>query len=575
MGKQYVDEKGRLIFVRGGDTFMAMYQDVGKWGAFGAHRLVSKELPVRNTLEEAQADLDAYAEKKGWKLQKAENECPYFNGTGMDGRKPIIRCGKDYLKWFNEDAAARDKEATEKCCGDFKNCRAYIMKQLKELGVEIDSGWSTEEAARELAKVRGEKHEDEKPLPEICRQCENEETGCVPNNPETGECVAFMEKNPEKIENTALEIPTSSTVQEFDYSTVDDETAAFLQEKANRVTEIRIKSVIAIGKELSETFDKLSKVGYGEKTKTFEKWVESLGISSRHARRYIDGYNYVVKNFHNIEDAEKIQPSLLFAISKPSAPTELQEKVLSGDITTHKQYKELEEKLRKLEEAKRKSEEHYQQTLSIANENRIKAEIALKNTEEESKRNIDALSKTVRDLQQQLDQARRNGSQEKVQELGEIISEKQREIEKLRQQLKEKPIEVTAAQIVEVIPQDIRESIVSKVSATVNDVLGLSVERDIEIFVEELPAYEQANFLDLLSAAINRLHQIELAINEKSKNKSKKKTPQVEGQRSCKLCQHLDTKWGDAKGNVECDKLKKRVDTNDPTSVCEYYTPLE
>lgn len=573
MGKQYVDEKGRLIFVRaglGGDTFMAMYQDVGKWGAFGAHRLVSKELPVRNTLEEAQADLDAYAEKKGWKLQKAENECPYFNGTGMDGRKPIIRCGKDYLKWFNEDAAARDKEATEKCCGDFKNCRAYIMKQLKELGVEIDSGWSTEEAARELAKVRGEKHEDEKPLPEICRQCENEETGCVPNNPETGECVAFMEKNPEKIENTALEIPTSSTVQEFDYSTVDDETAVFLQEKAARITETRIKSVIAIGKELKEARDRLANHYHG----SFQKWVESIGITPKTAYNYINGFDYVVKNFHNIEDAEKIQPSLLFAVSKPSAPAELQEKVLSGDITTHKQYKELEEKLQEAEERAKLAEKarEMEYKMRIANQ---QSDMAAREKLQKQEQELADKDAHIRELKQQLEQAKRNSDPSKVRELGEIISEKQREIEKLRQQLKEKPIEVTAAQIVEVIPQDIRESIVSKVSATVNDVLGLSVERDIEIFVEELPAYEQANFLDLLSAAINRLHQIELAINEKSKNKSKKKTPQVEGQRSCKLCQHLDTKWGDAKGNVECDKLKKRVDTNDPTSVCEYYTPLE
>ena len=135
-------------------------------------------------------------------------------------------------------------------------------------------------------------------------------------------------------------------IELFDYSAVDEDTALFLQEKAQRIREIRVKSVILIGKELSETFDKLSKVDYGEKTKTFESWAQSIGISSRHARRYIDSYKYVEQNFLNIEDAEKIQPSLLFEISKPSAPKELEQMVLSGDIKSHKEYKELEQKLK-------------------------------------------------------------------------------------------------------------------------------------------------------------------------------------------------------------------------------------
>jgi hypothetical protein len=37
-------------------------------GKGGAHRVVSKNLPLRDTATEAQADLDAYAEKKGWQV---------------------------------------------------------------------------------------------------------------------------------------------------------------------------------------------------------------------------------------------------------------------------------------------------------------------------------------------------------------------------------------------------------------------------------------------------------------------------------------------------------------------------
>ncbi|MEM1724162.1 MAG: hypothetical protein QXW71_00075 [Thermoplasmata archaeon] len=162
-------------------------------------------------------------------------------------------------------------------------------------------------------------------------------------------------------ETTAL--AEKPNIELFDYSAVDEDTALFLQEKAQRIREIRVKSVILIGKELSETFDKLSKVDYGEKTKTFESWVQSIGISSRHARRYIESYKYIEQNFLNIEDAEKIQPSLLFEISKPSAPKELEQMVLSGDIKSHKEYKELEQKLKQERDRARIAEQKLTQML--------------------------------------------------------------------------------------------------------------------------------------------------------------------------------------------------------------------
>ena len=76
---KYVDEKQRLIFVSaglGGDQYMTMYQDYGKWDSSGAHRLVSKELPIRETEAEAQADLDAYAMRRGWLPYCDKRWCP-------------------------------------------------------------------------------------------------------------------------------------------------------------------------------------------------------------------------------------------------------------------------------------------------------------------------------------------------------------------------------------------------------------------------------------------------------------------------------------------------------------------
>lgn len=76
---------------------------------------------------------------------------------------------------------------------------------------------------------------------------------------------------------------------------------------------------MAIGKELSEVHQKLA----NNKVGAFGAWCESIGVSRMTADRYIKAYKYIVTNCDDISAAENIQPSLLFAISKPSAPEEI------------------------------------------------------------------------------------------------------------------------------------------------------------------------------------------------------------------------------------------------------------
>jgi len=63
---QYRSEKGEIITVAEG-------LQRGKWMAMrrsnngGLHRIKSPALPIRDSREAAQADLDAYAKKHGWR----------------------------------------------------------------------------------------------------------------------------------------------------------------------------------------------------------------------------------------------------------------------------------------------------------------------------------------------------------------------------------------------------------------------------------------------------------------------------------------------------------------------------
>ena len=301
-----------------------------------------------------------------------------------------------------------------------------------------------------------------------------------------------------------IDTKTAETVT-FDYSTVDADTAEFLQEKASNITEIRLKSVLAIGKELKAAQDKLA----NNKNGTFGAWASSIGISRQTAYNYINGYDFIVKNFDNIEAAEDLSPSLLFAAAKKDAPQELQQGVVSGDITSLKEYKALEDKL-KVTEAQ----------LEIATKARfdavnseIKAKQDAKKAQKDRDASIDTFNRDINNLQQKLAQAKRNSDPAKVQELGTIISEKQQEIEALKKQLNDKPIEVPAVK--EVIPDDVRLAIYEKVARLYEGLCKLT-ETEIQIFAEDVQKDYRDDVIKGTESAMDILSEIANAVHERT-----------------------------------------------------------
>lgn len=288
-------------------------------------------------------------------------------------------------------------------------------------------------------------------------------------------------------QNTVLEIVDSKEIQPFDYSTVDEDTAVFLQEKANRIVEIRIKAHIALGKEFKETQERLANHYQG----SFQQWVKSLGITPKTAYNYINGYEYVVKNFHNIEDAEKIQPSLLFAISKPSALPELQEAVISGDITTHKQYKDLEEKLKAAQkeasEAKAEAETERNAWRRI-NESYDR----LEKVNHEHYEKARELEKELKAAKEQLLEAQSSGDNEEVERLKQLLQNTEDELEESKQRIEELELEsesgsgdssneiVTA--VVDKIPDEVMEELAELRSRSES----IEASAEVKILVKEL-----------------------------------------------------------------------------------------
>lgn len=134
----------------------------------------------------------------------------------------------------------------------------------------------------------------------------------------------------------------------FDYSIVDDTTAQFLKLKEQELQSIVLNSSIQLGEKLIEAQEKLASF----KTGTFEKWFNSIGLKKQTVYNYINQAKFVhqMDEYKQIEMFQELPTTLKTEISKPSAKPEAVEMVLSGDIKTTKEYRELEKQLKAKDE---------------------------------------------------------------------------------------------------------------------------------------------------------------------------------------------------------------------------------
>ncbi|AYP30013.1 hypothetical protein SW30_027 [Streptococcus phage SW30] len=126
---------------------------------------------------------------------------------------------------------------------------------------------------------------------------------------------------------------------DFDYSLLDAKTKEFLEERANIIYGIQSKSAYEIGKQLAKAQKELSTRGYG----CFEEWYRSLGFKTTKAYEYINHFKFVSSQNEEtkINFFESLPKTLQAQVSKPSANPEVNQAVFDGDITTHKEYKEI------------------------------------------------------------------------------------------------------------------------------------------------------------------------------------------------------------------------------------------
>ena len=148
----------------------------------------------------------------------------------------------------------------------------------------------------------------------------------------------------------------------FDYSGLDAQTVATLHSAENIIRSARKEYVIKVADAVGMAHDELVRNSdnskYGKRGEdTFINWCNFVGISRSTAYQLLQVSDLLESSTPNEQKILKqASPSLLYAAARPSAEPEAVAALKGGDITTHKQYSELEAQLKAEREAREKAE---------------------------------------------------------------------------------------------------------------------------------------------------------------------------------------------------------------------------
>lgn len=159
---------------------------------------------------------------------------------------------------------------------------------------------------------------------------------------------------PAQTEAAVFDMQTAEqTADVFNYAVLSAEMGDYLKRKEEQLKNEYMNFTANCGRIFAEAQEKLAKNGFGDDNGLFRKWIASMGFSKTTVYRMIDIYKFRLSQIGTDEGKtffDALPKTLQADISAPSAPPELVDKVMSGDITTHKEYIKLKKQLEEAEE---------------------------------------------------------------------------------------------------------------------------------------------------------------------------------------------------------------------------------
>lgn len=234
---------------------------------------------------------------------------------------------------------------------------------------------------------------------------------------------------------------TGQAMPSFDYSGLDEQTVADLHlaereyASGKRLVETGLRRMadgVAIAHDAlcgraRPNLGRAQNNQYSEDT--FRRWCESMQISKTAAYRLLQVSRLMESSSPKEEKLlEQLAPSLLYEVSKPSAPAELVQAVKEGEITTHKEYQALLAQLKAERERADNAEE--------------RAQAAQRSAELDAKE-LQRLDKLTTHYKAEND--RRAADQQRLEGLNATLVQEMAEKTARIQELEARPVEVTGA----------------------------------------------------------------------------------------------------------------------------------
>ena len=191
------------------------------------------------------------------------------------------------------------------------------------------------------------------------------------------------------------ELPTvqperaAEIAEKFNYAVLTAELGDYLRHKEEQLRNEYMNFTANCGRIFAEAQEKLAKHGFGENNGVFEKWITSMGFKKSTVYEMIKIHQFRSSEIRTNEQAQlfdSLSKSLQYEVAKPSAPPELVEQVMNGDITTHKEYIKLKKQLEETKENLEMSKDDVQKAEERAEyaEN-ISSKLSVKNSELEQR----------------------------------------------------------------------------------------------------------------------------------------------------------------------------------------------
>ena len=345
-----------------------------------ASSVIFKRLPdylgsrFRESVEEV---LTARAQRNGW----AQTEPPEIEPAGNDLSDANLKKGRGDVLFVPR----RPLEKEDNTCPRQSAPTGDAVVTTAESAVKLLAGAeeisTTSESAEDASTLTGL---NEKEIPEMTaatavavKPAADPARSASDSTMEAtvaGDCVAT--ENVEGV--TAVSLPDGKEIDVpagFDYSGMDEQKALKLQNLARRAVLVKRRYALDMMEIVAEAHQELvaqsdnevvhlvdnSKHGNrGEES--FRRWCASIGIGKTTAYKLLQVK--VLMDNSTEEEQEVLSESpanLLYITANPNAPDELVQAVKDGEITTLKQYKELEAQLKETQERAERAEREAQE----------------------------------------------------------------------------------------------------------------------------------------------------------------------------------------------------------------------